>query len=110
MTGSADSPLSDATASESPHSEGGQLTEVKPLQQIGLSALDWERHRETITRLYIDHCHPLKEVVSIMTKQHNFIATERMYKTRIAQWNLKKNLKSHEMVALVRKFRNNASA
>ena len=110
MTRSADSPLSDATASESPLSDGGQLTEVKPLQQMGLSALDWERHRETITRLYIDHRRPLKEVVSIMTKEHNFIATARMYKSRIAQWNLKKNFKSHEMKALVRRIQNNESA
>lgn len=110
MTRSADSPLSDATASESPPSEGGQLTEVKPLQQMGSSALDWERHRETITQLYIDHCRPLKEVISIMTREHNFSATARMYKSRIRQWNLKKNLKSHEMEALVRKIQNYASA
>jgi hypothetical protein len=39
-----------------------------------------------------------------MATQHNFVATERMYKTRISQWQLSKNIKSHDMETLLRNF------
>lgn len=39
------------------------------------SRYDWSKHISTIKRLYIDEDKPLKEVMEIMQKDHNFIAT-----------------------------------
>jgi hypothetical protein len=80
----------------------------QPHQRGSPTASDWEHHRNIITLMYRDH--PLKEVVSIMAAEHNFFATERMYKTRISQWHLNKNMKSHEMETLMRDVQEGASA
>lgn len=39
------------------------------------SRYDWSKHMSAIKRLYIDEDKPLKEVMEIMQKEHNFIAT-----------------------------------
>lgn len=39
------------------------------------SRYDWSKHMSAIKRLYIDEDRPLKEVMEIMQKEHNFIAT-----------------------------------
>ena len=36
---------------------------------------DWERHRETIKRLYLDKKKPLREVMAIMAREHGHKAT-----------------------------------
>ena len=36
---------------------------------------DWERHRETIKRLYLDKKKPLREVMVIMAREHGHKAT-----------------------------------
>ena len=38
-------------------------------------AADWDRHRNLITRLYLDEDRPLKEVQQIMQSQFRFKAT-----------------------------------
>ncbi|KAI1854471.1 hypothetical protein JX265_007659 [Neoarthrinium moseri] len=60
------------------------------------SRLDWDLHRDTITRLYWDERKTLKEVADFMEKEHDFYATLKMYKSRIKNWGLTKNLKSQE--------------
>ncbi|KAL8686547.1 MAG: hypothetical protein Q9224_005415 [Gallowayella concinna] len=62
---------------------------------------DWEDHRETIKRLYVTEDRALPEVVKEMKRLHNFVATERMYKRRISDWNLDKNVKDEEMRAII---------
>lgn len=39
------------------------------------SRYDWSKHMATIKHLYIDEDRPLKEVMEIMQKEHNFVAT-----------------------------------
>lgn len=39
------------------------------------SSLDWDAHRETIRRLYMDEEKPLKETMEIMAEQHGFHAS-----------------------------------
>ncbi|KAH8754748.1 Clr5 domain-containing protein, partial [Diaporthe sp. PMI_573] len=46
----------------------------------------WERHRDKIIELYIKKT--LKEVLEIMEHDHNFVATERMYKARFKDWGI----------------------
>ncbi|KAH8743351.1 Clr5 domain-containing protein, partial [Diaporthe sp. PMI_573] len=48
----------------------------------------WERHRERITQMYMEKT--LKEVLEIMEQDHNFFATERMYKARLKEWGVTK--------------------
>jgi hypothetical protein len=39
------------------------------------SSLDWDAHRESIRRLYMDEEKPLKETMEIMAEQHGFYAS-----------------------------------
>ncbi|KAK8099089.1 Clr5 domain-containing protein [Apiospora kogelbergensis] len=66
------------------------------------SAQEWESHRETITRLFWDENRPLREVVEIMSRDHGFNATPKMYKARTREWGLKKNLKVSETREIIR--------
>ncbi|KAK3323316.1 hypothetical protein B0T19DRAFT_201450 [Cercophora scortea] len=63
---------------------------------------DWEGHRATVTRLYLDDQKTLKEVKKYMEETHLFFATEKMYKTRIKKWALDKNNKMAEVAYMVR--------
>jgi tetratricopeptide (TPR) repeat protein len=60
----------------------------------------WDAHRSKITALYRDY--PLKVVRAIIQRDHNFVATEKMYKTRIRQWGLDKKCKASEMSSALR--------
>ncbi|KUI63065.1 Filamentous hemagglutinin [Cytospora mali] len=51
----------------------------------------WEGHKATIKKLYIDDGKPLRELIRIMEKEHDFPATQRMYKARFKQWGFVKN-------------------
>ncbi|KAL8801398.1 MAG: hypothetical protein Q9200_006958 [Gallowayella weberi] len=62
---------------------------------------DWEGHREIIKHLYVTEDRALSEVVKEMKRLHNFVATERMYKRRISDWNLDKNVKDEEMRTII---------
>lgn len=43
--------------------------------KVDRSRLDWNRHKSSIKRLYIDENRPLKEVMRVMEKEYDFIAT-----------------------------------
>lgn len=60
----------------------------------------WDAHRSKITALY-RNC-TLKVVHATMQREHNFIASEKMYKTRIRQWGLDKKCKASEMSSALR--------
>ncbi|KAG6353658.1 hypothetical protein INS49_005366 [Diaporthe citri] len=68
------------------------------------SRYDWSKHMPTIKHLYIEEDKTLKEVMGIMEKEHNFIATARMYKIRLKKWGYTKNVsvKSEEIEPLLR--------
>lgn len=64
------------------------------------SRKEWERHRPEITRLYIDERWKLKDPVKHMLSNHGFRANERMYKKRISDWDLRRNLNRDERDAV----------
>ncbi|KUI56462.1 hypothetical protein VP1G_03775 [Cytospora mali] len=68
------------------------------------SRYDWSKHMSAIKRLYIDEDRPLKEVMEVMQKEHNFVATARMYKIRLKKWGYTKNVsvRSEEIEPLLR--------
>ncbi|KAL8408350.1 hypothetical protein RB594_006959 [Gaeumannomyces avenae] len=49
---------------------------------------NWEIHRATIKRLYIDEGKKLNDIVEIMRRDYDFTANARMYKHRLSQWGL----------------------
>lgn len=55
---------------------------------------DWEPVRPLITRMYKVEGRSLKEVMSVMEAQYQFLATPKMYKKRIKDWAIDKNLRS----------------
>ena len=44
------------------------------MQDVYARDMDWEPHRDTITRLYSDENRSLDEVMSIMEEEHLFFA------------------------------------
>ncbi|KAF3763830.1 hypothetical protein M406DRAFT_109056 [Cryphonectria parasitica EP155] len=67
------------------------------------SRYDWSKYMTTIKRLYIDEDKTLREVLEIMEREHNFIATPRMVKTRLKKWGYTKNVsvKTEEVQSLM---------
>jgi tetratricopeptide (TPR) repeat protein len=51
---------------------------------------DWDFYRSTIIQLYRDEDRKLKDVMQIMRTQHHFHATIKMYKSRLAAWDVRK--------------------
>jgi len=60
----------------------------------------WDAHRAKIADLYKNNT--LKVVRAIMQRDHDFIASEKMYKTRIMEWDLDKKRKASEMSLALR--------
>ncbi|KAH9428771.1 hypothetical protein MCOR02_011316 [Pyricularia oryzae] len=70
---------------------------------------NWEQHRATIKRLYIDEGRKLNDIVEIMKREHDFVANSRMYKHRLSQWGLiKYNRESDVQRVLLEKKRREA--
>ena len=64
----------------------------------GPSPREWELHRPTIRRLYLDEDWSLPRVMRIMQKEHRFKASTKMYKSRFKSWKMdSKNLKKAEI-------------
>jgi Clr5 domain len=70
--------------------------EHSPRRRPPVQDQDWEQHRHVVTDLYLHQGYTLKRVVSHMTLQYGFCATEQQYKRRFAagKWNLQKYPKS----------------
>ncbi|KAI1862854.1 uncharacterized protein JN550_010001 [Neoarthrinium moseri] len=66
------------------------------------SAAAWDSHRAIITDLYQARNMPLTQVMQYMESRHGFKATMKMYKYRIKQWNLRKNLRAQDVEEFVR--------
>jgi hypothetical protein len=64
--------------------------------QLIPSREQWDFHRPTITKLYRDQRWKLRDLVEYMSKIHGFKANERMYKKRLYDWDLRRNLSWHE--------------
>ncbi|KAK3374631.1 ankyrin repeat-containing domain protein [Podospora didyma] len=63
--------------------------------------LDWASHRNAIVNIYWDQDRELPEVMEAMLRT-GFSATKKQYKKQFKIWGLEKNIKTHEMKALLR--------
>ncbi|KAI0128441.1 hypothetical protein BJ170DRAFT_328994 [Xylariales sp. AK1849] len=61
---------------------------------------DWVEFRDMITELYLSST--LRALKEHMEVEHNFRATDRMYKRRFGSWGLDKNIKGSEALAIWR--------
>ena len=61
-----------------------------PVSQKVPTSEDWDFYRSTIIRLYRDEDRKLNDVMQIMRTRHHFHATVKMYKSRLAAWNVRK--------------------
>ncbi|KAK4212752.1 hypothetical protein QBC37DRAFT_424361 [Rhypophila decipiens] len=52
----------------------------------------WQKNKALIEKLYMKDDLPLPEVVQIMERDHNFSATEKMYKNKFKVWHWSKHL------------------
>ncbi|KAF3000914.1 hypothetical protein E8E13_008418 [Curvularia kusanoi] len=68
-----------------------------------LHAADWEPYRKRILELHIKQNRSVHEVKQMMEAENGFKAEVRQYRSRISQWGHDKNVKRHEMQAIVRK-------
>lgn len=75
------------------HSVNGLPVILHGRQRQGPSTFEWNTQMPTIRRLYMDEDRTLKEVVRIMRVEHGFIASEKMFKTRLISWGLRKNIR-----------------
>ncbi|KAB5549493.1 Clr5 domain-containing protein [Coniochaeta sp. 2T2.1] len=73
-----------------------------PTRKQWATAEDWERLKPLIKKLYKDELKPLKEVIAILEKEHNFHATARMYKSKLGEWGLAKYIRATEAVAIIK--------
>jgi hypothetical protein len=90
----------DKPSTPAENASGPSGSTKRPIQS--LSVQEWEFYRDIIKDLY--NKMPLKEVIAYMSEQYNFIATARMYKTRLNQWGLNKYMKNRDMQNLVQKI------
>lgn len=62
---------------------------------------DWRSHRDRISSLY--QSNRLRDVITVMETQHQFFATERMYKARFKEWGLEKNVTAAKVHKLMQR-------
>src|SRR2546423_4672304 len=74
----------------------------KPRPKKSVSGQEWETYRNIIQDLYSRMT--LRQVMAYMADTYNFLATQRMYKTRLSQWGLNKYMKSRDMKNLVQQI------
>ncbi|KAK3377510.1 hypothetical protein B0H63DRAFT_451386 [Podospora didyma] len=71
---------------------------------------DWDRHRPTITRMYVKENKKLWQIVDHMSNEFGFYATPKMYKTRFKRWGLWKNTKAADVAEVLRQSTSTTSA
>lgn len=71
------------------------------------SQKDWSRIQPIFTDLYIRQGKSLKDVQRLLTRDHAFRATTKMYKNRIKAWKLKKYVKASEKEKIATYIRDN---
>lgn len=68
----------------------GTSADMLPVGLMVPTNKDWEVHRPSIIRLYRDEDRTLKDVMQIMRTEHKLNATVKMYKSRLATWDVRK--------------------
>ncbi|OAL53528.1 TPR-like protein [Pyrenochaeta sp. DS3sAY3a] len=64
---------------------------------------DWEPYRERIRHLHVTQGLSVSEVRDKIKEEFGFHPELRQYRSRITKWGMDKNIKPHEMAAIVRK-------
>ena len=54
----------------------------------------WEKHKPTITRLYVEDGERLEDVMAFMEKELKFKATKAAYKNKLSRWGAQKRKRS----------------
>ncbi|CCT76196.1 uncharacterized protein FFUJ_14171 [Fusarium fujikuroi IMI 58289] len=80
-----------ALATEDP----AQLSAPSAPKRYALPA-DWEQHRETIRRLYLDENRTLNDVMHIMEHDYNHRGSRKQYKTKLRKWELDRKYKKRQ--------------
>ena len=79
------------------HSTASVTIDVKPFSgQIAPSRAQWENHRSRIVQLYENEEKTLKEVMQTMREEHDFKATQKMYKSKLKLWKARKYVTKRE--------------
>ncbi|KAI4280424.1 MAG: hypothetical protein L6R38_004469 [Xanthoria sp. 2 TBL-2021] len=65
--------------------------------------LDWNAHKDTIKKLYLDQNKSLSETIEAMKEQYSFDASQRLYKTKFKEWNWQKNLSTDTALKMMEK-------
>ncbi|EAA33813.1 hypothetical protein NCU05687 [Neurospora crassa OR74A] len=61
-----------------------------------------DKHRDTIYRLYITENKSLSQVIDIMKRDHNLLASDKKYKRYFKIWGFEKNYKTSEMISMLK--------
>ncbi|KAK3494219.1 Clr5 domain-containing protein [Neurospora hispaniola] len=61
-----------------------------------------DKHRDTIYRLYITENKTLSQVIDIMKRDHNLLASDKKYKRYFKIWGFEKNYKTSEMISMLK--------
>jgi hypothetical protein len=72
---------------------------------------DWEVIKERFRQLYLDENLKLKDVMKILSTQDAFIASEKMFKSKITQWGFEKNYKAEDkkqMAMIIKSYKDNS--
>jgi hypothetical protein len=72
---------------------------------VGPSQQEWLDIKGVFTQLYINENRRLKEVRAILSRTHNFHASEKMFKRRINDWKIHKNYKAKEKELLAKRVK-----
>ncbi|KAF8245690.1 TPR-like protein [Wilcoxina mikolae CBS 423.85] len=90
------------TSAPVPQSSPPQHPSPPPIQKEHTTQ-EWNRHRETIYRLYVTEDRTLSEVRRIMQQEYNFAATTAQFKSKTKFWNMRKNIPKRKMLKILRK-------
>src|ERR1700710_1686610 len=71
----------------------------------GPNQQQWHAIKDVFTQLYVAENRRLKDVRAIVSKRHNFNASEKMFKRRIADWKIHKNYKAKEKELLAKRVK-----
>ena len=64
---------------------------------------DWSLYRDVIVSRYIEDDMPLNDVIRLMEQQYGFRSTPKVYKTKMGEWGVQKNLTRSQRDAAVRR-------
>ncbi len=71
----------------------------------GPTQQQWLAIKDVFSQLYVSENRRLKDVRAILAKRHNFNASEKMFKRRIADWKIHKNYKAKEKELLAKRVK-----